>query len=994
MPKQNRKREQTPEEIAQERILKAKRREEKALLLNGLRLQSIPESLRELASHLKELNLSGNDLESLPDWLGELTHLQELFLDGNQLSTVPASLGQLANLQELRLHRNRLIVVPEALGNLGRLEELHLDGNQLRTLPEALGKLRSLKKLLIYDNQLAVLPESLGSLVQLTSLLVYNNQLRNVPSSLKNLSNLRRLYLHENRLTCIPEWIGSLRQLRELSLAKNRFKSVPDTLGHLSTLERLYLNENQLSSVPPSLGQLAQLETLHISGNKLRTLPEALGQLTRLRKLSLDGNKLIELPASLQHLKALTQLFLHANPKLEIASAVLGPTFEEVWSASKDPAAPATILDYYFRTRFKSRPLNELKATLVGRGFAGKSSIVERFIHNTFDEGILETDGIQIVPLDMDCGGSNVRVHFWDFGGQEILHATHQFFLTEGGLYLLVLTGREGTAEIDAEYWLKLIQSFGGDSPVLVVLNKMEEHPFQIDRRALKQKYPAIFAFVETDCKSGKGFVELKQQIAQSVANMPSVQAPFPETWFAIKERLAGMPENFLTLAAYRKECAQLGERDPAAQERLAENLHRLGIVLHFREDERLRDTSVLKPSWVTEGIYKILRAMQRDKMGRAHGELHVSDLAKILPVSTYPSEKRGFLLDLMRRFHLCFALDEEDKRFLVPELLPEQRPDLRKELDGTDCLRLRYRYPEVLPEGLLPRFIVQTNTLSENLPRWRRGVVLEFEQCRAILQADTYDRRVVVSVHGQSLAARLRLLGIIRTQLAAIHADLRPLPVIEEVELEGHPEQWESIEALVKLEKRHQATILHNVPGGDLLTVNVTRQLDKVKPLSARRPQFTPLRLFLSYSHKNDKQRDLFRENLAILKAEGLLETWDDRRLLPGDDWDGVIRSELQDADIIVLLLSTPFLASTYCSDVEVKLALERHNAGKARVVLVIVEKCSWKARGHLSKLQALPDRGKPVVSWRRHREAWHNVETGLRDVISLVQRDRASRP
>jgi internalin A len=75
-------------------------------------------------------------------------------------------------------------------------------------------------------------------------------------------------------------------------------------------------------------------------------------------------------------------------------------------------------------------------------------------------------------------------------GGQEIMHATHQFFLTRRSLYLLVLSGREGGADQDAEYWLKLVESFGGESPVLVVLNKQREHPCEVNQRQLHGKYP------------------------------------------------------------------------------------------------------------------------------------------------------------------------------------------------------------------------------------------------------------------------------------------------------------------------------------------------------------------------------------------------------------------------------------------------------------------------------------------------------------------------
>ena len=100
-----------------------------------------------------------------------------------------------------------------------------------------------------------------------------------------------------------------------------------------------------------------------------------------------------------------------------------------------------------------------------------------------------------------------VQLHIWDFGGQEIMHATHQFFLTERSLYLLVLNGREGGEDADVEYWLKLIESFGGDSPVIIALNKIRSHPFDLNRRGLLEKYgPRICGFIGTDCEDGDRF--------------------------------------------------------------------------------------------------------------------------------------------------------------------------------------------------------------------------------------------------------------------------------------------------------------------------------------------------------------------------------------------------------------------------------------------------------------------------------------------------------
>ena len=95
-------------------------------------------------------------------------------------------------------------------------------------------------------------------------------------------------------------------------------------------------------------------------------------------------------------------------------------------------------LEYLFRIQEKAQPLNEAKLILVGYGAVGKTSLVNRLVHQTFDAGETKTEGIQITdwPLCLK-GNEDVKLNVWDFGGQEIMHSTHQFFLTERSLYLL-----------------------------------------------------------------------------------------------------------------------------------------------------------------------------------------------------------------------------------------------------------------------------------------------------------------------------------------------------------------------------------------------------------------------------------------------------------------------------------------------------------------------------------------------------------------------------
>lgn len=107
-------------------------------------------------------------------------------------------------------------------------------------------------------------------------------------------------------------------------------------------------------------------------------------------------------------------------------------------------------------------------------------------VHGEFNKDEKTTEGINILQWPVLLHkGENVRLRIWDFGGQEIMHSTHQFFLTQRSLYVLVLNGRQGHEDADADYWLSLIDSFGKGSPVIVVLNKIKDHPFDLNRRGL-----------------------------------------------------------------------------------------------------------------------------------------------------------------------------------------------------------------------------------------------------------------------------------------------------------------------------------------------------------------------------------------------------------------------------------------------------------------------------------------------------------------------------
>jgi internalin A len=803
-----------------------------------------------------------------------------------------------------------------------------------------------------------------------------------LPRELNQLSQLKILDISGNDLAKLPDSLAQLARLESLDLSNNRFTSVPEWLSRLTNLKYLNLSGNQVALLPESIGALTKLEHLALSDCQLISLPDGLGQLVHLRTLDLAGNRLIKLPQSLQSLVALEELYLHGNEALGLPFELLGPSQEDVRQKHGEQFPASRILDYYFRASIAGRPLNEARLTVVGRGGVGKTSIIHRLVSDVFKETTITT-GIEITDWNISLADEDsVRLHIWDFGGQEILHATHQLFLAARSLYLVVLSGREVNATADAEYWLKLIGIFGNDSPVILVLNKIKTGRFDVNRKQLQQKYPAIRAFVDTDCRDGTGLPQLREAIAHETARLPYLHSIFPASWFTIKDRLAALSKDFLSYDEYREQCSELGEQDPESQKALASVLHSLGIAVNYADDVRLQDTYVLNPRWLTDPIYRILESQ---KIRARKGEIQLSDLSEILDRKVYPARIYRFLFDLMKRFELCFSYPDDDTRYLIPELLDSQQPADSLAFNRQECLNFEYHY-DVLPSGVLPRFIVRTHTLSEGLPRWRTGVILRFEANHALVTADLVDRKVRTSISGPP-SGRRPLLGIIRSDFERIHRDFPKLEVQEMVPLPDRPDVLMSYRELLGLEQSGMQRVPKLVDD-QIVELEVQQLLNGVdlegvrRGSKARLEEGRPAKVFYSYSHKDENLRNEFETHLKLLQRMGLIETWHDRMIEAGDDWRRQINENLERADIIVFLISPDFIASDYCYEKEMVRGLERNSSGLARVIPVVLRDVNWKV-APFSDLQELPKDGLPVTRWADRDSAWRNVAEGLERVI-----------
>lgn len=597
---------------------------------------------------------------------------------------------------------------------------------------------------------------------------------------------------------------------RRIKMAKEKHVTVLD-LGGLG-----------LIAVPPEIGQLAKLKRLDLDNNKLTTIPSEIGQLTMLTVIRLDRNRLLTLPSEIKQLTRLENIYLESNPDLDIPPEI---------QAKRAQA----ILEYLSqRQEAPARPLNEAKLILVGQGGVGKTSVVKQLLGQAFDEAENQTEGINIESWSLDVnrpqqGVVPVALNIWDFGGQEIMHATHQFFLTKRSLYLLVLDARQGEDEGRVEYWLALINSFAPDAPVLIVINKSDQHHLDINRRGLQEKYPAIKGFIRTSARSGQGIDQLKTEIANLLATMAHVDTAFPASWMRVKTDLVTMQaqRHFLPYDEYEALCRQHGIAEESSQNTLVRFLHDLGIVLNFTDDDRVRDTSVLNPNWVTGGIYALLNSEQ---LQQKQGILVRNQVRDLLARDDYPSQQRRFLLDMMTKFELAFGLPG-GQTLLIPDLISKEQPAF--EWDDANALQFAYQY-SVLPRSILHRFMVRQHQRVDEKIRWRTGVMLHHNGFTALVKADIKAATIRISIIGDG--DRRQFLYSLRLEFAGIHDTIQGTKPREVVPIPGHPDaQPISYAYLEQLEKQKVDSIHYPGKDGEVILLDVQELLSGISTSAMR---------------------------------------------------------------------------------------------------------------------------------------------------------------
>ena len=768
-----------------------------------MRSQKLVEIL--LFSLRQELNMEQKEIKKLIIKAKE-SNTTTLDLSFKGLTSLPPEISKLENLTTLNISGNQLTSLPPEIFKLENLTTLNISFNKLTSLPPEISKLEKLTTLDISDNKLTSLPPEISKLEKLTQLDISGNKLTSLPFGISKLKNLIQLDISGNKLTYLPSEISKLKNLKELGISENKLISLPPGISELKNLTQLDISRNQLTSLPPEIKELTNLTQLDISGNQLPSLPPELLEL--------------ELEIEWEERWKYYTIFIKENP-LENPPVEIAKQGKEA------------ILNY-FRSEGEKKPLNEVKVLLVGDGGAGKTSLVKRIFWEEVDGNERQTQGINIRKLSINNKDREIKANFWDFGGQEIMHATHQFFLSKRSLYILVLDGRK---DEKPEYWLKLIENFGGDSPVLVVINKIDENPaFEMNRKFLREKYPSIRGFYRLSCKSNEGVEEFSKALQEELAKIKHLEIKWPKSWFNVKNRLEKMCPNcssiegnddceycnFIEYKEYKAICDEEGITDESEQNTLVDFLHDLGVILHFR-DIPLLNTYVLEPEWVTNAVYKIVNSKEiAESKGVLRPDVMLPEILKQKTETDfyYPPYQYGFFISLMKKFELSYDLD--NNTVLLPASLEIQEPDFEFDYEGS--LRFVIDY-DFLPPSIMPRFIVKMSRDIKDVLRWRTGVVLENKgyHSTAVIRADVEAKRISIYVNGNQ---RRDYFSVILQMFREINNSFEKLKVTEKIPLPDNPEVTVSYDHLIKLELKGRETYM---PDGSDDEYNVSYLLGTV---------------------------------------------------------------------------------------------------------------------------------------------------------------------
>lgn len=662
-----------------------------------------------------------NDLEPLKN----LLQLQSIFCSVTQVSDL-SPLKNLLKLQSVHCSHTQVSNL-EPLKNLLQLTTIDCS----ITLVHDLKPLDNLKKLQIVNcsgTQVSNL-EPLKNLLKLTWIDCYRTEVSNL-EPLKNLLQLKMIDCSETHVSDLLPLIN-LTDLKEIFCFNTQVHDLLP-LKNLSNIHTIDCYNTQISDLSP-LKTLLNLKMIDCFGTQINNLSPLRG-LTQLQMINCGATEVTNLEP-LKNLTELTELMLKDCPIQNIPKEIC------------DQENCADALFTYWKELETAQTVqnNQLKIMFLGNGCVGKSTLLHWFLNDEFTPISLEdgrTHGIFIKPYAFK--NRDVLAHFWDFGGQEVFHATHRLFLGRRSLYVLMWATESpewnGDVQHPPQYWLDMIADIAGRnerSRVLIVQNLFEG---QKERNILSDEERAeyetkgldIFTY-SVDAKTGKNVRSVLSAIEEDAEQLIKTYVEeLPSTWVNVraavaKRRFAG--EKMLAPADFKVICDNAGLS--TSPQKLLEYLHRAGELYYY--NHHFENQIILDQEWALNAVYAILK---RKNIDQFKGRIHREQLVEMWETDGFIQSKgeAKIFLNFMLANQIAFYTDQEywknqNPELAIPQLLPIKPPNRRQTWEKIPK-KIRHRIVyHFLHRDIVERFIVRTAHLSKNTAEdiWRNGLFIEY---------------------------------------------------------------------------------------------------------------------------------------------------------------------------------------------------------------------------------------------------------------------------
>jgi len=572
--------------------------------------------------------------------------------------------------------------------------------------------------------------------------------------------------------------LAGLTSLQTLDLSRTNVSDLQPLAG-LTSLRSLTVFDTAVCDLQPLAG-LTSLQTLNVVRTQVNELKPLAG-LTSLQALAVWGTQVSDLSPLIEHIrrgvpvkwkKYLPAAAEEEEESIYVADCPLTNPPPEIVKRGNE-----AILNY-FREREVGGVdhLYEAKMLILGEGGSGKTSLLRRLYQPdkplpTEDE---TTKGIAIYRHEFPYKDRRFRLNVWDFGGQQIYHATHQFFLTHRSLYVLVDDTRKDYKAVTDEgfkYWLELIDVFSEHSPTLIFQNEKGGRSKQIDLAGIRARFSNVKEAYAGDLDKPGAADNVRDAIELFASQLSHIGEEVPARWIKVREEIETLAATkpYISVEEYFEVYRKHIEFDETKALHLSRYLHDLGVFLHFQDDPLLARTVILQNQWATEAVFRIL---DDETVKKKFGRFDHDDCQRLWTESKY-ARMHLELLALMKNFELCYELaDSKPQTWLAPQLLPAQRPGSLVATGRPDDLVLRYRY-QFLPKGMISRLTVRLHRFVLNPEKaWISGVLFERDSSSVLAEIVASGE---IELRGRG-PERKALLSVIAADLDALNASFQGL--------------------------------------------------------------------------------------------------------------------------------------------------------------------------------------------------------------------------